>query len=82
MGGQDSGYRGLPEEVKEVRELVVSKSEGRTKVLFCFGCVGSSLLHVGFLSLRCAGFSLRCLLLLWSAGSRCTGFSSCDTRAQ
>ena len=26
----------------------------------------------------CAGFSLRWLLLLWSMGSRHTGFSSCD----
>ena len=28
------------------------------------------------------GFSLRWLLLLWSMGSRRTGFSSCGTRAQ
>ena len=27
-------------------------------------------------------FSLRWLLLLWSTGSRCAGFSSCGTRAQ
>ena len=32
-------------------------------------------------SLRCAGFSLRWLLLLWSTGSRRVGFSSCGTRA-
>ena len=32
-------------------------------------------------SLRCAGFSLRWLLLLWSTGSRHTGFSSCASRA-
>ena len=31
----------------------------------------------GYSSLRCEGFSLRWLLLLWSMGSRCTGFSSC-----
>ena len=58
---------------------------------FIFGCVGSLLLHTGFLqlqwswgysSLRCAGFSLWWLLLLWSSGSRWTGFSSCGTRAQ
>ena len=36
----------------------------------------------GYSSLWCAGFSLRWLLLLWSTGSRCTGFSSCGTRAQ
>ena len=30
----------------------------------------------GYSSLRCAGFSLRWLLLLQSMGSRCTGFSS------
>ena len=55
-----------------------------------FGCVGSSLLHVGFSlvavsggysSLRCAGFSLQWLLLLRSTGSRRTGFSSCGSRA-
>ena len=35
----------------------------------------------GYSLLRCAGFSLRGLLLLWSLGSRRTGFSSCGTRA-
>ena len=33
-------------------------------------------------SLRCAGFSLRWLLLLWSMDSRRAGFSSCGTQAQ
>ena len=33
-------------------------------------------------SLRCADFSLRWLLLLWSTGSRRLGFSSCGTWAQ
>ena len=59
-------------------------------ILFVSGCVGSSLLRagcslaaesVGYSSLRCAGFSLRWLLLLWSTGSRCVGFSSCGARA-
>ena len=36
----------------------------------------------GYSSLRCVGFSLRWLLLLWSMGSRCMGFSSCGARAQ
>ena len=36
----------------------------------------------GYSSLRCTGFSLRWLLLLWSTGSRRAGFSSCGTRAQ
>ena len=36
----------------------------------------------GYSLLRCAGFSLRWLLLLWGTGSRCMGFSSCGTRAQ
>ena len=36
----------------------------------------------GYSSLRCAGFSLRWLLLLRSTGSRRTGFSSCGTWAQ
>ena len=35
----------------------------------------------GYSSLRCMGFSLRWLLLLWSMGSRHVGFSSCGTRA-
>ena len=59
--------------------------------LFIFGCVGSSLLHTGFLQfvasggyslLWCACFLLRWLLLLWSMGSRHAGFNSCGTRAQ
>ena len=35
----------------------------------------------GYSLLQCAGFSLQWLLLLWRTGSRCTGFSSCGTRA-
>ena len=35
----------------------------------------------GYSSLRCAGFSLRWLLLLRSTGSRCMGFSSCGSQA-
>ena len=31
--------------------------------------------------LHCTGFSLRWLLLLLSTGCRCTGFSSCGSRA-
>ena len=36
----------------------------------------------GYSSLRCAGFSLRWLLLLRSTGSRLVGFSSCGSWAQ
>ena len=36
----------------------------------------------GYSSLRCAGFSLRWLLLLWSMGSRHVGFSSCGSWAE
>ena len=59
--------------------------------LYIYGCIGSLLLRMGFSlvaasggysSLRCVGFSLQCLLLLWSTGSRGAGFSSCGTRAQ
>ena len=57
--------------------------------LFIFGCVGSSLLHAGFLQLWRAGATLRCgaqashcsSFSLWSTGSWCAGFSSCGTRA-
>ena len=35
----------------------------------------------GYTLLQCAGFSLWWLLLLWSIGSRHTGFSSCNTWA-
>ena len=47
-------------------------------------CVGFSLVVAsrGYSSLWCTGFSLRWLLLLWSTGSRCSGFSSCGTWAQ
>ena len=52
-------------------------------IYFIFGCVGSSVAASGgYSSLRCAGFSLRWLLLLWSMGSRYAGFSSCGTWAQ
>ena len=36
----------------------------------------------GYSSLRCAGFSLWWLLLLWSMGSRHAGSSSCGMQAQ
>ena len=36
----------------------------------------------GYFSLRCTDFSLQCLVLLQSTGSRRTGFSSCGTQAQ
>ena len=36
----------------------------------------------GYSSLQCTGFSLQWLLLLWSTGSRCAGFSSCGVQAQ
>ena len=50
--------------------------------VFVAAC-GLSLLAAsrGYSLLRCAGL-LQWLLLLWSTGSRCVGFSSCGTRAQ
>ena len=58
--------------------------------LFIFGCVGSSLLHTGFLQLRGAGATLHCSaqashcggFSLWSMCSRRAGFGSCSTWAQ
>ena len=58
--------------------------------IFILGCVGSLLLRRlslvaasgGYSLLRCAGFSLRWLLLLQSMGSRRAGFSSCGAWAQ
>ena len=35
----------------------------------------------GYSLLWCMSFSLQWLLLLWNMGSRCTGFSSCGSRA-
>ena len=45
--------------------------------LFIFGCVGSSLLHVGFLQSWRAGATLRC----GARASHCRGFSRCGARA-
>ena len=50
--------------------------------LRCCARAFSSCGERGYSSLQCAGFSLRWLLLLWSTGSRRTGFSSCGTWAQ
>ena len=44
---------------------------------FIFGCVGSSLLCMGFLSLWRAGATLRCGV----RASHCGGFSRCGARA-
>ena len=46
-------------------------------LLFIFGCVGSSLLHVGFLQLRRAGATLCC----GARASHCSGFSSYRAQA-
>ena len=43
---------------------------------FIFGCVGSSLLHAGFLQLQGAGATLRCSV----RASHCGGFSCCGAR--
>ena len=45
--------------------------------LSIFGCVGSSLLRVGFLYLQRAGAALRC----GARASHCGGFSCCGARA-
>ena len=45
--------------------------------LFIFGCVGTSLLHAGFLQLPRAGATLRGSV--WA--SHCSGFSCCGARA-
>ena len=52
--------------------------------LFIFGCIGSSLLRVGFSwgEWELLLVVVRWLLLLRNMGSRCTGFSSCGTWAQ
>ena len=42
-------------------------------IYFIFGCIGSSLLRAGFLSLRPAGATLRC----GARASHCGGFSCC-----
>ena len=45
--------------------------------LFIFGCVGSSLLHTGFLQLRRARATLHC----GARASHCSGSSCCGARA-
>ena len=49
----------------------------KKKFIYLFGCIGSSLLHVGFLQLRRAGTTLRCGV----RASHCGGFSCCRARA-
>ena len=46
-------------------------------IYFIFGCVGSSLLHAGFLQLRRARATLRC----GARASHCGGFSCCGAWA-
>ena len=46
-------------------------------LLFIFGCIGSSLLGVGFLQLQRAGATLRCR----ARASHCSGFSYCRAQA-
>ena len=59
------------------------------KILLMFGHAGSSLqpglslaaASGGYPWSRCLRFSARRLLLFWSTGSRCSGFSSCSSWA-
>ena len=46
-------------------------------IYLIFSCVGSSLLHAGFLQLQQAGATLRC----GSQASHCSGFSCCRAQA-
>ena len=46
-------------------------------IYLLFGCVGSLLLHMGFLQLRRAGATLHC----GEWASHCSGFSCCGARA-
>ena len=75
---------------RENMKVILTTFKSLLYFFFFFGCVGSSLLHVGFSlvaasrgysSLPCAGFSLQRRLLLRSMGSRRGGFSSCGTWA-
>ena len=50
---------------------------GSQVFFFFFGCIGSSLLHVGFLQLWHAGATLRCGAWV----SHCGGFFCCGARA-
>ena len=54
-------------------EFYLHSPVGFFLLLLFFGCVGSSLLHVGFLQLQRAGATLHCSL----QASHCSGFSCC-----
>ena len=61
---------------------LISNYQSGTYILFLWlHWVFIAALGLSLVSLRCMGL-LRWLLLLWSTGSRCTGFSSCGTWAQ
>ena len=57
--------------------LALEDSVFKLFYLFILGCVGSSLLHVGFLQLRGVGATLRC----GARASHCGSFSCCRAQA-
>ena len=64
--------------------LILGYSSGQNKTdksptafFFFFGCVGSSLLHTGFLQLRRVRATLHC----GTQASHCSGFSCCGAGA-
>ena len=64
-------YRGL------IKSFVFLKNIFIYLFIYLFGCVGSLLLHAGFLWLRRAGATLRCV----ARAPHCSGFSCWGARA-
>ena len=63
--------------IKNLNSLFIFCFFNKFIYLFIFGCVGSLLLHVGFLYLRRVGTTLRC----GARASHCSGFFYCGARA-
>ena len=85
-----AGWAGVRETIKEEYSSIRLAIVGIVLCLFVFWLhwvfvavrrLSLVVASGGYSSLRCAGFSLWWLLLLWSTGSRHTGFSSCGSRA-
>ena len=64
-----------------MRKQLRAKKKTKYNSNLCFWLHQVLLPCVGFLQWQCTGFSQWWLLLLWSTGSRCTGFSSCSAWA-
>ena len=71
------GKKWMLERGQQISTIIIIIFKNKFIYLFIYGCVGSLLLHAGFLQLQRVGATLRC----GARASHCSGSSCCRARA-